>query len=282
MNATFNWIVYPKDGTFRGMVYSDGSRLDGPSALLARNGWAFVVVDEWGNVIALANGLPPDWIDDIPGTEAWAMLQAACFAEPGKCQYFVDCEPCVNAVHRGPIDACKDNRPLARVHRMLHEALGPILAADVVWIPSHTGPGQCGTAIRGDGFLITEADVGHNDVADNYAKWAVEAHRVPLRIRNIIAAHDQLTHDNAVWIAKATVLANQQLQEPHRDTEASRAKALETPSADQHHQHHTPTATDSTLPSRPQQWALPPSHRRWLVVHHVYPQVHAAIEHRLA
>ena len=81
-NATFNWILRPKNGRFRGRVYSDGSRLDGPSALLARNGWAFVVVDEWDNVVALANGLPPDWIDDIPGTEAWAMLQAAIFAEP--------------------------------------------------------------------------------------------------------------------------------------------------------------------------------------------------------
>ena len=81
-NATFNWILRPKNGRFRGRVYSDGSRLDGPSALLARNGWAFVVVDDLNNIIALASGLPTDWIDDIPGTEAWAMLQAAIFAEP--------------------------------------------------------------------------------------------------------------------------------------------------------------------------------------------------------
>ena len=70
-----------------------------------------------------------------------------------------------------------------------------------------------------------------NDVADRYAKRAVEAHRVPRRTRDIIEAHDQPTHDNAVWIARATILANQQQQEPHRDTQASRAKALEAAAA---------------------------------------------------
>ena len=38
-------------------VYSDGSRLDGPSSLLARNGWAFVVISGAGELLAAANGL---------------------------------------------------------------------------------------------------------------------------------------------------------------------------------------------------------------------------------
>ena len=40
-----------------------------------------------------------------------------------------------------------------------------------------------------------------------------------------VAAHDQLVAENAKWIARATVLANQQPSEPHRDTEASRERA---------------------------------------------------------
>ena len=40
-----------------------------------------------------------------------------------------------------------------------------------------------------------------------------------------IAAHDQLVADNAMWIARATVLANQQTVQPFRDTEASRERA---------------------------------------------------------
>merc|ERR1712015_491943 len=108
---------------------------------------------------------------------------------------------------------------------MLHEAFGPIDVANVVWIPSHTKPGQCGTAVRGDGFLLEEIDVLMNDLADTYAKRAVEAHRVPFRIRRAIEDHDALTMHNAKWIARATVIANQQPSGPHRDTQASRAKA---------------------------------------------------------
>ena len=91
-DATFRWILKPPGGTFRGKVYSDGSRLDGPTRLLARNGWAFVVIDDDGVVIAAASGIPPDWVEDIPGTEAWALTQAGMCAEPG-CTFDVDCEP---------------------------------------------------------------------------------------------------------------------------------------------------------------------------------------------
>ena len=49
-------------GTFCGTVYSDGPRLDGPTQLLARNGWAFVVIDFDGNLIAATSGIPPDWV----------------------------------------------------------------------------------------------------------------------------------------------------------------------------------------------------------------------------
>ena len=61
-------------------------------SLLARNGWAFVVLNEAGEICASASGVPPDWVEDIPATEAWALTQAATFALPG-CQFFVDCDP---------------------------------------------------------------------------------------------------------------------------------------------------------------------------------------------
>jgi len=67
VDATFAWLVAPANGFFRGRVYSDGSRLDGPTPLLARNGWAFVVLNEADEIIAAASGIPPDWVEDIPG-----------------------------------------------------------------------------------------------------------------------------------------------------------------------------------------------------------------------
>ena len=120
--ATFSWVLMPAGDTFRGTIYSDGSRLDGPDSRIARNGWAFVVTDELGEVIAKAQGLPPDWITGIPGTVAWAILQAAMLAESG-CNYRVDCKPCIEAIHRGKKWATAANRRMVHWARMEAEAV---------------------------------------------------------------------------------------------------------------------------------------------------------------
>jgi len=57
--ATFLWALEPPGGLVWGRVYTDGSRLDGPTALLARNGWAFVAVNEDDETFAIAYGVPP-------------------------------------------------------------------------------------------------------------------------------------------------------------------------------------------------------------------------------
>ena len=111
------------------------------------------MLDEDGIVIAAASGLPPDWVEDIRGTETWALAQAARHAEPG-CRYFVDCQPCVDAFHAGPEASCTEKKPLARVHAIMHVALDDTPHEDVVWMPSHLKPGTCGVAVRGDGFLV--------------------------------------------------------------------------------------------------------------------------------
>ena len=221
VDATFTWHVAPLGGYFVGRVYSDGSRLDGPTPLL---GWAFVVLGDDNSIIASAFGVPPDWVEDIPGTEAWALTEAAIYALPG-CTFFVDCEPCVKAVHAGSALSCADNKPLARVHKIMHIALGDVPGSAVIWMPARLRPGQCGSVTRGDGFLLTEPDVVGNAEADKLAKRAVEHHRVPFRVRQEIKAHDELVTSNATWIARAGILANQQSGDPERDTQASRAKA---------------------------------------------------------
>ena len=114
-------MLKPIGGRFRGTIYTDGSRLDGPDPLTARNGWAFVVFYR-GKLVSAALGVPPWRIDDIPGTEAWALLMAARRALPG-CEYRSDCLPCVEAAARG-IEWCSgDTRIHARVLTLLCHAL---------------------------------------------------------------------------------------------------------------------------------------------------------------
>jgi len=165
-----------------------------------------------------------DWIEDILATEAWALKEAASCALPG-CEFFVDCEACVKAFHQGRAISCSDNKPLARVRRLMHEALDGTPTSSVTWMPAHLKQGQCGTVVRGDGFLLTEVDVDANAEADKLAKRAVEHHRDPYRIRQEIKAHDELVTANAMWIARAGIPANQQREDPVRDSQASRSKA---------------------------------------------------------
>ena len=224
-DATFYWTILPPGGSFRGTVYSDGSRLGGPSRLLARNGWAFVVMDLEGKIIAAANGVTPRWVDDIPGAEAWALTQAASRAEPG-CEYRVDCEACVKAVHRGPKWATSDRRPHARVHALMHSTLGDTPAETVVWMPAHKGEADIGVARLGNGSYLSQRDVEGNAEADSLAKLAVEEHRVPKTIVTKLRKQDLLAGATAKWIAMATFEAGHQTVRPFRDSEASRGAAV--------------------------------------------------------
>ena len=58
----------------------------------------------------------------MPGTEAWAVLQAALRRAPGV-PFRIDCEPCVKAIHYGIKWATTGRRKHARVHALMLTAL---------------------------------------------------------------------------------------------------------------------------------------------------------------
>ena len=95
-----------------------------------------MVLNDTGRTIAMAKGLPPDWITDIPGAEAWALLQAAVGAEPG-CKTRIDRLPCVDAFEAGLAWATTDKRKHARAHAMMLKAWGDVAAGTITWMPAH-------------------------------------------------------------------------------------------------------------------------------------------------
>ena len=109
----------------------------------------------------------------------------------------------------------------------MHAALDDVPPENVIWMPAHLKPGTCGTAVRGDGILVEEVDVEANGEADRLAKRAVAAHRVPTAIRGEVRQHSELVADNAMWIARATAVANNHQGDPNRDTEASKTRAAQ-------------------------------------------------------
>jgi len=191
-----------------GTAYSDGSFLDGPIVELARGGWAFAVLNDDGVTVASAYGVPPAWIKDIGGAEAWGVLQAGLRAVPGMLKYKIDCQPCVRMVHGGAVEATTANRPLARVNALVMSVLEDTPAERVVWMPAHKAKQAAGQFRCGDGTLLTAMDIEGNAEADKLAKMAVKFHRVAaaeVKHWEEICKH---TLELAKWVARATWAAS--------------------------------------------------------------------------
>ncbi len=225
-DESFEWIVEPPGGTgtIHGRVYTDGSAVDNTDEVLRRLGWAFVVLDVHGNIVAAARGTVPRWVRDVPGAEAWALLQALIVAEAGGCWFYVDCKPCVDAMKRGVKWATAAQRPHARVNGMLHAAADDTPAERFVWLPSHLRSCDVGAVTRGDGVPVTAEDKRGNDAADRHAKAAAASVRVDATTRRAMAEHDEAVAALARWLAEATHRANHGLGFPARDTEADRPR----------------------------------------------------------
>ena len=74
---SFFWHTPSADIPIGCTVFTDGSLLDNklPKGWLAL-GWAFALVDDHGDLLAAAYGVPPRWVDTIQGAELWAVQMA--------------------------------------------------------------------------------------------------------------------------------------------------------------------------------------------------------------
>ena len=209
--ATFTWVMRPPDGCVDGILYTDGSMIDGPPSyggLCGRLGWSFVAMSRQGRVTATAHGSPPAWITTVYGAEVWALLMAATYALPGT-SYRTDCLTALRVFMRGPASATSGKSYYARAWAAVFAALDDHgSTADILWMPAHTGPSHIGTATLSDGSLMTRIDQSANDLADKLAKSAALEFRVPLQVRSRIAADQVLARQLAMWIGQATAMAS--------------------------------------------------------------------------
>ena len=224
--ASFEWVRQPTEQQRVTKFYTDGSQFDTEFEVTTRLGWAFIGVNASGHIIAIARGVPPSWITNIPGAEAWALLQAAyCSVHPDT-HYVSDCLPAVDSVHKGRAWACSGRRPLARVMGLLHSALDDTPRSNVVWMPAHTAAHQVGIAHRGDGSILTSADRYCNALADSHAKIAARHSRVSKALRDDLHSHSCGIVLAMRWLGVATWDANHSGPNSNlRDSTASKSAA---------------------------------------------------------
>ena len=212
------------NGHVRGVIYTDGSRRFDRHPDTLRLGWSMVVLDRHNHVVAIARGATPDFVDDIPGAEAWAILQAAAIAAPGS-TFRSDCKPCVDAIHAGRIWACAANRPLARIYQELFPHIDEVPVSSFVWMPSHTSNNDVERVRLSNGQLLTHADRRANAIADEHAKLAAAAYAVPQELYDKLQWQAGVVRDAARWLGRVTWAASNDNPSGGRDSVASRSAA---------------------------------------------------------
>ena len=150
-NETFHWRVKPTSSPVVGRVYLDGSLRDGIAPELGKEGWGFAILDDEGEVLAAAYGIPPPWLHGIEGAEAWGLYQSLLITIPQQCTYWPDCLPVVRAMWKGAAVAADPKNPLARVHGMMHAVLDEEDLERIGCMPSHHTDKELGVAERSDG-----------------------------------------------------------------------------------------------------------------------------------
>ena len=224
--GTFEWVLEQQgyNGHVGGVIYTDGSRRFNHHPDTQRLGWSLVVLDKCNHVVAIARGATPDYVDDIPGAEAWAILQAAAIAAPGSV-YRSDCKPCVDAIHAGRAWACAANRPLARIYKQLFHHIDDVPAASFVWMPSHTSAANVDRTRLSNGKFLSHTDRRANALADKHAKIAAASFAVSRQQRDKLREQDKVVTEAARWLGWATWAATHDNDSGGRDSVASRAAA---------------------------------------------------------
>ena len=188
---TFEWLRSPRDDIpLDAKWYIDGSLFDAAWDYAKRTGFGVAVVSTSGDLLAYGKGVPPDWIHDAAGAEAWAfaVILRMCPFLPDTT---TDCLNIVKTVARGRAHATAASAPLARVwvsiFSMLEEQAGDSDALQRLrWMPAHGAQSSIHRARRSDGLHLTALDWRANRLVDALAKAAAQQHRVPKQLRQFV------------------------------------------------------------------------------------------------
>ena len=179
--GTFSWLIRPASNRITGTVYTDGSWLGWGKPCTTGTGWAFVILDNGGRIVAAARGKPPSWIGSNTDIEAWALYMAIIHCPLG-CSYRTDNKSCVRIFHRGDSIATS-NRSTAWIWKHIFNAIrDERQTMDVAWIPAHMKQAQIGKVKLANGELFTANDRRGNAIADAMAKAVAQEHRVQNQI----------------------------------------------------------------------------------------------------
>jgi hypothetical protein len=209
---TFEWLYgeacsIDLDATW----YIDGSLFDGTRYLGigCAVGFGVVVVDRHHNLVAYGRGVPPSWVKDAAGAEAWAFAFIVRLG-PAVPRTITDCLNVVSAILGGRCRATAAKSPLARIWASAFDVMDDIgvRGDEVTWMPSHGGQGSIGTAATSDGSRLTAVEWRANRLVDLLAKSAARPSRLTAKTRRLIAVAAEAAEFSLAKLGAVTFAAN--------------------------------------------------------------------------
>ena len=193
-------------------MYIDGSATDPCEPEFTRLGYGLAMVDENGSLLAVAHVVPPPWITDSAGAEAWALYVSLTFA-PVAPNIVTDCLGLLRRLQDGTCRATAEAQPHARIWGMILNILDSdkqviACAEKLFWMPSHIARCDIGQSTKSDGTAVSALDWRANRLADAAAKQSAMANRPPSQVRERLKFLQQAYSDGIVALATVTHAAN--------------------------------------------------------------------------
>eukprot|EP00973_Karenia_brevis_P028832 3976139-Karenia_brevis.AAC.1 len=212
---TFEWLYgCTNDIMADATWYIDGSLFDGNCGMSTcrATGFGVVVASPNNDLIAYGRGIPPCWVKDAAGAEAWAfaMILRMCPELPHTA---TDCLNIVSTLSRDRGKATAASSPLARIWVAAFSILDDFGCtaedlAKVKWIPAHTGQGSIGQVVASDSKPLTALQWRANRLADLLAKSAARPHRLPLDARKTLKIAREALEYSLAKLGAVTHAAN--------------------------------------------------------------------------
>ena len=201
-------------------IFIDGSLLYNEAkycGLAARRGFAIAIYDPLDQLVAVASGRPPHWVQGIHGTELWGLLQSLQLG-PIDFQLHTDCMAVLLGSKKGIQWANDPRRTFSRIWGLVASALEDDVQS-LVWGPAHLAASQVAGRKLSNGAPMKQRHRIGNAEVDTRAKEVATAEKLPARtLKWIESTGDELTQI-ALWIGKCTAAANR-FRDPRSEPDA--------------------------------------------------------------
>ena len=210
----FRWLADPHNHPECGSAtwYFDGSMLLGKWKPLRCTGFGTAVVTPTGTLLGYGLGWPPSWCTTAAAAEAWALgvVLTQCPFPP---QMRTDCMALLHTAKLGTAKAVHHSRPLARVWKIIADALEVDIATLIdgnllAWFPAHKTLSAVGEVKGSNGSRFSIVDWRANRLVDILAKRATEALQPTKHTKELVTSAGAATAHAAALLGVVTNAAN--------------------------------------------------------------------------